>query len=357
MKPKIFLEAHNIKNKFTGFGQFNYHLIKAIANEDIDDIQFVINSKITNDLKKEFGTKFMYHTYHSITRHWPFRIKKRFDLWHSLNQNIKVEPFYAIPYILTVHDVHFVTEDNQTKQEKEKQRFQQKLNRSHAITYISEFAKKNTHAHFAVPNVPEFVIYNGNTILDTSFKTISSEKKHVKRPFLFSIGAFTVRKNFSSLIDMLKFLPQYDLVLAGNDTNEYGSLLKQMVNSNQLKGRVHFIGRIDDAEKKYFFKNCEAFVFPSLREGFGIPPIEAMTFGKPVFLSNNTSLPEVGGEHSFYWDHYDPEYMANILKIGMKKYHDNPSFYNDWYVSQAHSFSWQKAARSYLTIYRNLLNL
>jgi len=357
MKPKIFLEAHNIKNKFTGFGQFNYHLIKAIANEDIDDLQFVINSKITNDLKKEFSTKFIYHTYHSITRHRPFRIKKRFDLWHSLNQNIKIEPFYDIPYVLTVHDVHFVDGDGFDNPMKEMARFQKKLDRSSAITYISEFAKKHTHEHFKIPSVPEYVIYNGNTILDVSLADNYRSNLKINRPFLFSIGAATKRKNFGSLVEMLKFLPQYDLVLAGDNNTEYKEELLKLIAKSGLEDHIHFIGRVTDTEKQYYYKNCEALVFPSLREGFGIPPIEAMTFGKPVFLSNRTSLPEVGGEHAFYWDHFEPKYMADVLNNGLKMYHQNVSFYRDWYINQASNFNWQKAAKSYLNVYRNILNV
>ena len=62
---------------------------------------------------------------------------------------------------------------------------------------------------------------------------------------------------------------------------------------HNLQDRVICTGKISEFDKQYYLKHCTAFVFPSLREGFGIPPIEAMRFGKPVFISNNTSLPEV----------------------------------------------------------------
>lgn len=122
-----------------------------------------------------------------------------------------------------------------------------------------------------------------------------------------------------------------------------------------LKDRIFIPGKIDDLEKQYYLQNCEAFVFPSLREGFGIPPIEAMRFGKPVFISNNTSLPEIGGEHSFYWDHYEPRYMAKVLEDGLKKYHTEFEFYNQWYIKRAQSFSWNSTAKLYLEVYRSLL--
>lgn len=352
---KVFLESHNLKNKYSGFGQFNYHLIKALSQLDTSDFRMVLNTKKPAIWKQEFGNAFDHKKYLSIHRHKPFRIKKKYDVWHSLNQNIKIEPFYNIPYILTVHDIHFVTEGSAGIQEKLKAKFRAKLQRANAITYISEFAKKDTHAHFEVPNVPEYVIYNGNTITNIDIPKNYSASKSPKRPYLFSIGDFSPRKNFKSLVELLRNLPTYDLVLAGNDTTVYAQELRELVTKHQLTERVHLLGKIEDIEKYYHLQNCAAFVFPSLREGFGIPPIEAMRFGKPVFISNNTSLPEVGGAHAFYWDHYDPNYMADVLEKGMQKVAEKTAFYTSWYIERAKSFDWETTAKQYVEVYRSLL--
>ena len=154
---------------------------------------------------------------------------------------------------------------------------------------------------------------------------------------------------------MLRFLPEYNLVLAGSNTSSYTEKLTERVKSYGFENRVFQTGKIADLDKQYYLQNCEAFVFPSHREGFGIPPIEAMRFGKPVFLSNNTSLPEIGGEHSFFWDHYEPEYMAKVLKDGMEKFKNNKSFYEDWYTVRAQSFNWKTTAEKYIEIYKSLL--
>ncbi|WP_353778307.1 glycosyltransferase [Winogradskyella sp. 3972H.M.0a.05] len=357
MKPTVFLESHNLKNRFSGFGQFNYKLIKALQNISEDELNIVLNVKSIDEAKQEFGDSFQYNKYKSITRHKPFRIRKKYDLWHSMNQNIKVEPFYDIPYVLTVHDVHFTTENTSKKQAEEKQRFQKKLNRSDAIVYISEFAKQDTHKHFDVPDVPEYVIYNGNPLDEITITEDFSSKINITKPYLFSIGDFTERKNFLSLVEMLRYLPDYNLVLAGNNTSAYAQKLRDTVVEYQMNDRVMLTGKIDNLEKQYLYKHCDALVFPSLREGFGFPPIEAMTFGKPAFLSNNTSLPEIGGEHSFYWDHYDPEYMANIVKDGMSKVKSNIEFYTDWYIQRAKSYNWENAAREYLNVYKSVLQV
>jgi glycosyltransferase involved in cell wall biosynthesis len=354
---KVFLESHNLKNKYSGFGQFNYHLIKALAKVTAEDFKITLHAKNIQELEAEFGSKFDYKRYRSVTRHKPFRIKKKYDLWHCLNQNIKIEPFFNVPYLLTVHDIHFITEGSPLLQAKLKAKFNEKLKRANAIVYISEFAKKDTNEHFDVPKVPEYVIHNGNTITDINLPNDYKPTIVPPRPYLFSIGDFSVRKNFMTLVEMLQFLPDYNLVLAGNANSLYAERLKTLIRAKNLQDRVKLIGKIEDIDKQYYFQNCEAFVFPSLREGFGIPPIEAMRFGKPIFISNNTSLPEVGGEHSFYWDHYDPEYMANTLKLGMARFHNAQEFYENWYIERAKSFNWETTAKQYTDIYRTLLNV
>lgn len=353
---QIFLESHNLKNKFSGFGQFNYHLIKGLAAHDLSDLDITLNAKDIGALQNEFGDTFRYKKYKSITRHKPFRIKKKYDLWHCLNQNIKVEPFYPIPYLLTVHDIHFVTEGSAGLQAKLRGQFEKKLQRASAITYISEFAKKDTHEQFDVPNIPEFVIYNGNTITNTALPENFRPSIVPNTPYLFSIGDFSERKNFKTLVNMLAHVPDYTLVLAGNNKTLYADSLQELIAESKLEERVLMPGKIEELEKKYYLQHCEAFVFPSLREGFGIPPIEAMRFGKPVFLSNNTSLPEIGGEQSFYWDHFEPAYMAEVLKNGMDTFYAHQNDYETWYIARAESFNWKETAKQYLDVYHTILS-
>lgn len=353
---EVFLESHNIKNKYSGFGQFNYHLIRGLARCNPDDMRITLHAKNTLPLQDEFGDIFDYKTYRSISRHKPFRIKKKYDLWHCLNQNIKIEPFFNIPYLLTVHDIHFIQEGSQGLQEKLRKKFEEKLRRATAITYISEFARQDTHANFDVPDVPEFVIHNGNTITSTEIPKDYAPPAFPEKPFLYSIGDFSKRKNFKMLVKMLPQLPDYTLVISGNHNSVYGQELKALVAELNLEKRVLLTGKVADTEKKFYLKHCEAFVFPSHREGFGIPPIEAMRYGKPVFISNNTSLPEIGGEHAFYWDQTDVDSMVHVFKNGMERFLNNREFYEQWYIERAKSFNWVSTAEKYIEVYRSILN-
>ena len=80
-----------------------------------------------------------------------------------------------------------------------------------------------------------------------------------------------------------------------------------------------------------------------------------MRFGKPVFMSNNTSLPEIGGSHAFYWEHYGPEYMAEVLKKGLLVYESDKKRLSNMYVAHAKSFDWKDSANQYLEVYQSVL--
>ena len=351
MKKTVFLETHNIKNRASGLGTFNYELIKGLSQLELNDFELTLNTLDPKSLENEFGEKFKYHKYTHLSRHPFFRNRKKYDLWHSVNQNIKVEPYRVNNYLLTIHDVNFAEEKSSDLNHKVNKLFLSKLERATAITYISEFAKKQTHQYYNVPNIPEYIIYNGNpisTILDT---TSYVTKIPMDKPFFFSIGDFQERKNFASIVSMMKIIKDYNLIISGNDDKEYGQVIKNMIIDNNLESRVFLTGKIDNIAKQYFLENCTAFFFPSIREGFGLPPIEAMRFGKPVFLSDKTSLPEIGGEVAYYWNNFDPEYMKNIVFQGLNDYENNKQICTQKIIERALFFDWKKAASEYLDVY------
>ncbi|MDZ4329084.1 MAG: glycosyltransferase family 1 protein, partial [Flavobacterium sp.] len=95
MSKTVFLETHNLKNKATGLGTFNYELIKGLYQLEFNDLELTLNAKNPKLLEAEFGDKFNYNKYTNLSRHHIFRIRKKYDLWHSVNQNTKVEPFHV----------------------------------------------------------------------------------------------------------------------------------------------------------------------------------------------------------------------------------------------------------------------
>lgn len=354
-QKSIFLETHNLQNRASGLGTFNYELIKGLSQLDFENYELTLNTPNPELLKEEFGNKFKYNKYWPIQRYKSFRSFNNFDLWHSVNQNSRLEPRSKTKYLLTVHDVNFVEEISSDMNHNRNIVFIEKLKRANAITYISEFAKKQTHSYFDVPNIPEYIVYNGNpitTLLDTSsfINNVPTDK-----PFFYTIGDFIERKNYVSIINMMKLIKDYNLIISGNDSKKYGEIVRKLILDNGLSHQVFLTGKVSDQGKQFYMKNCTAFLFPSVREGFGLPPIEAMSFGKPTFLSDKTSLPEIGGNASNYWNNFDPEYMKNVLYDGLNDHENNKTERELIIKNRAASFNWKTAANEYFKIYCDIL--
>ena len=233
--------------------------------------------------------------------------------------------------------------------------FREKLEKSTAITYISEFAKQQTHQYFNVPDVPEYIIYNGNPI--TTLLNTDSYVSNVPtdKPFLYCIGDFIERKNYEAIINMMPLMKDFNLIISGNCDKKYGEEIKKLIIKKSLEKQVFLTGKVDEQGKQFFMKNCEAFLFPSVREGFGLPPVEAMTFGKPIFLSDKTSLPEIGGDIANYWASFDPEYMKDILLNGLTHFYSDRKKNEDLIKERGAFFDWKVAASQYLKTYNTLL--
>ena len=96
-----------------------------------------------------------------------------------------------------------------------------------------------------------------------------------------------------------------------------------------------------------------AFVHPSLAEGFGAPVVEAMKFGKPLFLSSRTSLPEIGGNAAFYFSSFEGTHMQQVFKSGMQQFHQQNMA--EMVRQRGMSFDWKISAVKYLEVYKSLL--
>jgi glycosyltransferase involved in cell wall biosynthesis len=277
-----------------------------------------------------------------------------YDIWHATYQNTHYMPMRnrRIRVVLSIHDLNFMYDEKKSAAKKQKylQYLQGLINRADAIICISEFCKKDVLNHCHIGNKPLYVIHNGTNMLVKP--ALKQDSYQPKKPFLFSIGVINRKKNFHVLLPLLQ-KNALELVIAGKfDDSDYLSLLKKRSRELGVEDNLHLLGPVSENEKSWYFRHCNAFAFPSISEGFGLPVVEAMSCGKPLFLSDLTALPEIGGDVSFYFHDFQPDHMEEVYHIGMSRY-TNEGFQRR-IRERSLSFNWHKSARQYLDVYRSL---
>lgn len=347
---KILIDIYKIKDLYSGLGQFSMNFAEEVIHELSEGYQ--IHFLVPNT-KHSLGKRAVLIKDNIINRHLP-NTNKGFDIWHSLHQFPSHFPHKKTAQILTIHDLNFLEEKNEKKAKKYLKKLQKNIDKAQVLICISAFTKKTLLQHINTKNKPIHIIHNGvrlNHYDDSKKPNIS-----LKNKFLFSISVFKKKKNFEVIIHMMKELPEYQLVIAGNHETNYGQKIKQLIQELQLEKQVILTGKISDQDKYWYYKNCEAFLFPSKAEGFGMPVIEAMNLGKAVFLSRWSSLPEIAGEAAYYFDYFDSYYMANMLKSELNNYHANLENKSLEIQEHAQQFNWKKCIREYVKVYVELLS-
>ncbi|MFZ9388186.1 MAG: glycosyltransferase family 4 protein [Chitinophagaceae bacterium] len=279
---------------------------------------------------------------------------RSFDIWHSTYQNTHYMPMLnrRIKVVLSIHDLNFMYDEKKSPAKKQKYlRYLQRLiDRADALVCISEFSRKDVEQHLDTRGKPLHVIHNGTNLLLKPELTSRSYKP--RKPFLFSIGVINRKKNFHVLLPLLQ-RNTLELLIAGKtDDSGYLNMLRERAHELGVSENVHLLGRISEQEKSWYFNNCKAFAFPSISEGFGLPVVEAMSCGKPLFLSDLTALPEIGGDVSFYFRDFQPEHMEEVFHIGMSRY--AVEGFRQKIRERSLGFNWHRSARQYLDVYRSL---
>lgn len=275
-----------------------------------------------------------------------------YDVWHCVYQTSRYGPASRkTRLVLTVHDLNFLIErrTEPAKIEKYLRRVQAHIDRASHIVCISEYTRRTVLEHLRTGDTPVDVIYNGCNIGE--FPGFDAPAYRPSRPFLFAIGTLVRKKNFHVLPALLVG-NDYQLVIAGVDDHGYSDEIDAVARSHRVCDRVSLVGAISEQEKHWYYKNCLAFAFPSVAEGFGLPVIEAMYYGKPVFASTHTSLPEIGGDAAYYFDAFDAAAMQAAFARGMADYERERPI--ERIKQHALRFSWHEAATRYLDIYRSL---
>ncbi len=288
-----------------------------------------------------------------------------YDLLHITHQLERYfnYSFKTGKYIVTLHDLNFLREQLSASKRRRLFRWcRNNLERADVIVCISEFVRQdfleNKHLFKLKDSVDIRVIHNGiffeseaKESLQKPFPELENQK------FLLSIGVLHHKKQQHRMVEMLAYLPKdLKLVLVYSDKKAgYYKHICRVIEQYGLSDRVVFLSNISNEEKAYLFKNMQALLHPSIAEGFGIPPIEAMAEGKPVFLSQHTSLPEVGGTEAYYFGRGDSsEDLAQTVLQGLQDYEadkEKAQRLKTW----AMRYDYREMARKYLDLYSEVL--
>lgn len=280
---------------------------------------------------------------------------KEYGVWHATYQDSYYLPLRnkKIKVVLSVHDLNFMYDNSKTEFKKQRnlRRLQKLVNRADVIICISEYARKDLAFYCNLANKAVYVIYNGTNTL--TLPQLKKQSYKPVKPFIFSLGTVMPKKNFHSLLPLIQGQDHFELVIAGriDDVGYYQSILDIAENMGISKN-LKLLGPISESEKSWYFNNCHAFAFPSIAEGFGLPVTEAMSVGKPLFLSHKTALPEIGGDVAFYFENFSADHMQQTFVTGMKQY----KVFNmqDKIIQKGKEYSWDIAAQEYWKIYRSL---
>ncbi|GGK34159.1 glycosyl transferase [Caldalkalibacillus thermarum] len=279
------------------------------------------------------------------------------DLFWSPHYNIPI--FYKGKLLVTVHDVFHLAMPKFVngfhKKLYAKFMFSQIRKKADAILTVSEFSKKELNRWTKIESSKVYVTHNG---VDESWFNVSRTQKVHDKPYFLFVGNVKPHKNLIRLLKAFESIKDeipHDLIIIGKKEGFITGDAKVAEQAKLLDNRVHFTGYIEDDLLKKYMANAESLVFPSLYEGFGLPPLEAMACGTPVIVSNVASLPEVCGDAALYCNPHNVEDIADKMKLLI----ENPSLRESLRkkgLERARMFSWEKCARETLAVIEEVLS-
>jgi glycosyltransferase involved in cell wall biosynthesis len=295
---------------------------------------------------------------------WVLR-RERPDVFHA--------PHYVLPpaarcrAVVTIHDcIHLMFPQylpNRAAYAYARASMWSAVRRSHRILTVSEASKRDIVHFFNVAPEKIVVVYNA---IDERFGVEPREEDvarvreryQLDQEFVLYVGNIKPHKNLVRLIDAFDLLrqragcDQLKLLIIGDEISKLPAL-RRAVHRHKLHKHVRFLGFQPDDTLAILYRLAAVFVFPSLYEGFGLPPLEAMACGTPVVTSNVSSLPEVTGDAAVLVDPYDVESIAG----GMHRVLSTPALRQELRakgLARAREFSWERSVARTHELYREI---
>ncbi len=314
----------------------------------------------------------------------PFYIwKEKLDLMHFPHFNVPL--LTPCKFVVTIHDLiltHFPTIRATTlnpiiyrlKNFAYRAVIFSAINRAKKIITVSEFTKQDLMDQFKVKAEKIIVTYEGVANLAKGRDSLfvakldnqeTLQQYHIANNFLLYVGNAYPHKNLETLLrvfaKLLHSKPEMRLVLVGKEDYFYKRVHEcarslNLWQKENINSPVIFPGYISDAQLEILYSEARAYIFPSLYEGFGLPPLEAMARSCPVLSSDRTSLPEILGSAALYFDPVnETEMLEKILKL-LNEENLRSSLIMDG-LEQVKKYSWWRCANQTLNVYHQILHV
>jgi len=372
---KIGIIANSLNDEKTGIGQYLFNLLRCILDIDKENEYFLINYKdnscrlCSSNLKVKKIDNFFkpYIGPHGWHLSLPYRLKKdNFDLIFNPSQ-IPTFFRFSSPYIINICDLIPLLFPELCWGKSRKLFYQcllpKTLKNASKITTLSHHTKKDLMKYF---NISEDKIMTIHIAVDSNkYKPLAKEKisevrqkYNINLPFILYVGTLEPRKNIVRLIESFykvrKNGNEHKLVITGKKGWKYKNIFETVRRLN-LSDEIIFTDYVPDKDLPALYNAADLFVYPSIYEGFGLPPLEAMACGTSVITSNTSSFPEVVGSAGIMVNPYDVDELAEKISevIGSDKLKEELSRKG---LEQAKMFSWEKCARETLEVFKEGIN-
>ena len=356
----------------TGIGTYAQNILKHILNLDKENSYHIYwwgenyndfskeNSKIVLTSKRR---KSFYEEYY-----FPTNLNKEdVDLYHVPQNGMGLSKNTSCKKIITVHDlIPYTMPETVGKGYLKKflRNMPQLVYDADAIITVSEYSKKDILRFFPMDEKKIFVTHlaaDGKYKPLDKYKCNNVLKNHynIDTPFILYIGGFSPRKNIKSLLisfsKIYKNLDKdYKLVIVG--ANKKGTqILMDIAKDLNIDSKIIFTGFVPEDHLPILYNSCETFVYPSLYEGFGLPPLEAMCCGTPVITSNVTSIPEVVGNGGLLINPNNIDELSTSLEKTLVDTLFRKNLKKKA-LERASIYSWENTAKNTLKVYNSILS-
>jgi glycosyltransferase involved in cell wall biosynthesis len=300
-------------------------------------------------------------------------VREGCDILHCTSNTAPI--FTSIPIVDTLHDIIYmehsylkILKGTGTPYQKFGNVYRKLIvpkivRKSRKIITVSHFEKNRIAEFFGMKGDPRLTaVYNG---VGSHFKTVTNqtellrvkEKYRLPDHFFFFLGNTDPKKNTKGALkaysDFVKQTnSELQLVMLDYDLYELKKILSEIGNP-ELINRIHLTGYVVNTDLPAIYSQCEVFLYPSLRESFGIPILEAMGCGVPVITSNTSSMPEIAGEAAQIVDPFNPEEITAAM-VRLTTDEQLRSRLIKMGIEQAALFSWKAMAENVLKIYQEI---